>query len=68
MQPKKLLFALAIWLVAPAYGEESESGETDSRIEEVLVIGHPLSSEGLVQAHAVLAGEELERRGDRQHR
>ncbi|MDE0062740.1 MAG: hypothetical protein OXU72_08105, partial [Gammaproteobacteria bacterium] len=62
MQPKKLLFALTAWLAAPAYAEDSESGETDPRIEEVLVVGHPLSAEGLVQPHAVLAGEQLERR------
>ena len=62
MQPKKLFFALAVWLAAPAFAAESESGETNPRIEEVLVIGHPLSAEGLVQPHAVLAGEQLERR------
>ena len=62
MQLKKLFFALAIWLAAPAFAAESESGETDPRIEEILVIGHPLSAEGLVQAHAVLTGEQLERR------
>lgn len=62
MQIKKLFVALAVWLAAPVYAEESESGGTVSRIEEVLVIGHPLSSEGLVQPHAVLAGKQLERR------
>ena len=62
MQPKKLLFTLAVCLSAPAYAEEPESRGAVSRIEEVVVVGHPLASEGLVQPHAVLFGELLERR------
>ena len=62
MQPKKLLFALAVCLSAPAYAGESESREAVSRIEEVVIFGHPLASEGLVQPHAALSGELLERR------
>ena len=62
MQLRNAVFALAVWLAAPAYAEESEPGEAEPRIEEVVVIGHPLSSDGLAQAHTVLAGDELERK------
>ncbi len=57
-----LLIALAVWPAAPTCAEESDSRETDPRIEEVVVIGHPLSPDGLVQPHAVLAGDQLMRR------
>ena len=63
MQFTKLLpLALAGCLPALVYGEEAPSERADSIIAEVLVIGHPLSAEGLVQAHDVLAGEELDRK------
>ena len=36
MQPKKLLFALAVCLSVPAYAEEPESRGAVSRIEKLL--------------------------------
>ncbi len=39
-----------------------QAQQQPERIEEVIVIAHPLSGEGLAQAHAVLAGAELERK------
>ena len=40
----------------------AQAQQQPERIEEVIVIAHPLSGEGLAQAHAVLAGAELERK------
>ena len=57
-----LVFWLAVWLAVPATAQEQQSGSADSRIEEVLVIGHPLSADGLALPHAVIAGKQLERR------
>ena len=54
--------ALAGCLPAFVHGEETQPERAHSIIEEVLVVGHPLSAEGLAQAHDVLAGEELDRK------
>ena len=68
MQPKMLFLALAVCLAAPAYAEESGSGEAEPRIEEVVVIGHPLSSDGLAQSHTVPRRRRTLAPGDQQHR
>ena len=63
MQSKRLLpIALAVLLPALAHGEEARPEWADSKIEEVVITGHPLSAEGLAQPHDVLAGEELDRK------
>ena len=59
---KLLPLALAGCLPAFANGEEAQPEPAGSIIEEVLVIGHPLSAEGIAQASDVIAGEELERK------
>ncbi|MCY4532671.1 MAG: TonB-dependent receptor plug domain-containing protein, partial [Gammaproteobacteria bacterium] len=59
---KFFLSAMAICLSATINGEETEVDETDPAIEEIVVIGHPLSGEGLAQPFTILAGEELDRK------
>ncbi len=59
---KFVLSAMAICLSATINGEETEVDETDPAIEEIVVIGHPLSGEGLAQPFTILAGEELDRK------
>lgn len=56
------LSAMAVCLSATTIGEETTVDETDPVIEEIVVIGHPLSGEGLAQPFTVLAGEELDRK------
>lgn len=53
--------ALCLGVVAFA-GEADEEGEESSALEEIIVIGHPLSGEGLAQASDVITGEELDRK------
>ena len=63
MQFNKLLpLSLAGCLPAFGFAEDGPSERSDSIVEEVIVIGHPLSAEGIAQASDVLAGEELERK------
>ncbi len=57
---KFFLSAMAICLSSTTNGEETEVDETDPAIEEIVVIGHPLSGEGLAQPFTILAGEELD--------
>ena len=59
---KRLLPVLAGCLPAFASAGEAPSDRAEPVIEEVLVIGHPLSAEGLAQSHTVLAGAELDRK------
>ena len=55
--------AIAYSLVGnPSVAAEQEVAKTQSNLEEVKVIGHPLSAEGLAQASVVLAGAELDRK------
>ena len=56
------LVATALCLGTLAFAGEVADGEEPSGIEEIIVIGHPLSGEGLAQATDVLAGEELDRK------
>ena len=49
-------------LGAAAFAGEAPDEEEPSAIEEIIVVGHPLSGEGLAQASDVLAGEELDRK------
>ena len=50
------------WLGAAAFAEEAAEEEEPAAIEEIIVLGHPLSGEGLAQASDVLSGEELDRK------
>ena len=62
------LAALAPFLAAVAFaapGQEQDNIDDEdesSSIEEIVVVGHPLSGEGLAQAADVLGGEELDRK------
>ena len=69
MKFKKLLATVvAVCVSAAAMGDDTLSSHTDHGghaghiIEEVVVIGHPLSGEGFSQAVEVLVGDELERK------
>ena len=55
------LLAMASWLGSVALGEEAPDEEQSETIEEIVVVGHPLSGEGLAQASDVLGGKELDR-------
>lgn len=57
-----LLLAAACSLPTLAAGDEPAAHETGPVIEETLIVSHPLSAGGLAQPHAVLAGEELDRK------
>ena len=62
---RKQLFLLAMaspWLGAAAFAGEAAGEEEPEAIEEIIVLGHPLSGEGLAQASDVLSGEELDRK------
>lgn len=56
--------AVGLCTTADAQQTDKPIHEHDKRpaLEEVRVIGHPLSAEGLAQASAVLSGEELQRK------
>ncbi|MDE0226752.1 MAG: TonB-dependent receptor [Gammaproteobacteria bacterium] len=57
------LLAMVPWLGSTAFAEEAAPGEEQSEtIEEIIVLGHPLSGEGLAQATDVISGEELDRK------
>ena len=56
------LLAMASWLGFPALGEEAPDEELSETIEEIVVLGHPLSGEGLAQASDVVSGVELDRK------
>ena len=56
------LLAMVSCLGAAAFAGEAPDEEEPSAIEEIIVVGHPLSGEGLAQASDVLAGEELDRK------
>ena len=58
---KTLLSAAAACLCLAAFGEEAPRDQAPA-FEEIIVLGHPLSGEGLAQPAEVLAGEELERK------
>lgn len=58
-----LLVAMAPCLGAAAFaGEEAPDEEASSGLEEIIVVAHPLSKEGLAQASDVLGGAELDRK------
>ena len=56
------LLAMASWLGLAAFSEEASGKEQSETIEEIVVLGHPLSGEGLAQASDVVSGEELDRK------
>ncbi len=60
--PLPVLLAAAPWLAAAAIGAETPGAEEPEDIEEVIVLAHPLASEGLAQASDVLEADELERK------
>lgn len=57
-----ILAAMAPCLGAAALAVEAPDDEESSSIEEIIVIGHPLSGEGLAQPTDILVGEELDRK------
>ena len=58
-----VLSAAALLCVAPAVmGQEEAEKKQPEAIEEIVILGHPLSAEGLATPADVLAGEELERK------
>ena len=59
---KLLVLAMAACMSPAAVGHEPPSGHDGHGIEEIVVIGHPLSGEGFSQAVEVLVGDELERK------
>ena len=61
---RKPLFVLIVasWLGAAALAQEAPGEEEPEAIEEIIVLGHPLSGEGLAQAADMLSGEELDRK------
>ncbi len=56
------LAALALCLGTVAFAGEAADEEEPSALEEIIVIGHPLSGEGLAQATDVVTGAELDRK------
>ncbi|MCY3818427.1 MAG: TonB-dependent receptor [Gammaproteobacteria bacterium] len=61
---RKQLFLLTMvpWLGLAAFAGEAHREEDPGAIEEIIVLGHPLSGEGLAQASDVVSGEELDRK------
>ena len=55
------LLVLALGGASPALGEETSTA-SDELIEEIVVVGHPLSGEGLALPATVLSADELERK------
>ena len=57
------LSAAALLCIASAvFGQEQADGNQSEAIEEIVILGHPLSAEGLATPADVLTGEELERK------
>ena len=57
-----ILLAAAPWLAVAVIAEEAPAEEESGAIEEIIVLAHPLASEGLAQATEVLGADELERK------
>ena len=57
-----LLLATAPCLGTVAFAGEAPDGDEPLVLEEIIVVGHPLSGEGLAQATDVVTGEELDRK------
>ena len=55
-----VLLVLAVGAASPALGEPSTA--SDELVEEIVVVGHPLSGEGLALPATVLSADELERK------
>ena len=63
MKHLNVFLAVAMLCVSPAVPGQDEAEENASEaIEEIVILGHPLSAEGLAMPADVLAGEELERK------
>ena len=63
MKHLEYLSAAALLCVAPAVLSQEQADENQSEaIEEIVILGHPLSAEGLATPADVLTGEELERK------
>ena len=56
-----VLLVLAVGAASPALGEETSTA-SDELVEEIVVVGHPLSAEGLALPATVLSADELERK------
>ena len=55
---------VAAWIAIPvaAWGDEEAENEKAPVLEEIVIVGHPLSAKGLASPADVLAGEELVRK------
>ena len=63
MKHLTIFSAAALLCVAPAaMGQEEAEEEQPGALEEIVILGHPLSAEGLATPADVLAGDELERK------
>ena len=63
MKCLKLLPAVALLCIAAAaLGQDATEDDQSGAIEEIVIVGHPLSAEGLATPVDVLAGEELKRK------
>ncbi len=60
----KQLFLLGMvpWLGSVAFAGEAPGEEEPGDLEEIIVLGHPLSGAGLAQASDVVSGAELDRK------
>ncbi len=59
----KIFSAVALLVAAPCTsGQEEAEEEQDDTIEEIVIIGHPLSAEGLATPTDILANREMERK------
>ena len=59
---KALLAAALFSAAAAAMAEDETDGEEATVLEEIVILGHPLSAEGLATPADVVAGEELQRK------
>ncbi|MYA31936.1 MAG: TonB-dependent receptor [Gammaproteobacteria bacterium] len=63
MKCGKVFPVVALLCIAPAAFGQNEAEENRSEaIEEIVIVGHPLSADGLATPADVLTGEELERK------
>ena len=59
---KALLAAALVSTAAVAAGNEETDGEEPPVLEEIVIVGHPLSADGLATPVDVVAGEEYDRK------
>ena len=63
MKYSKILTVFALLGIAPAvYCDDHDHDDHDHAIDEIVIVGHPLSAEGLATPADVLGGRELQRK------